>query len=123
MPARDTIHDAVVAALLKDGWVITDDPLVYRYGRRLIYIDLAAESEEGLLKLMREGERIAVEIKSFPGPSDLVSLEHAVGQYVIYNLVLKRSTPHELCISRSPGPRLTSSLASRWRDWSWSVCR
>ncbi|MFN5815248.1 MAG: element excision factor XisH family protein, partial [Pseudanabaena sp.] len=26
MPARDSIHDAVKEAVIKDGWEVTDDP-------------------------------------------------------------------------------------------------
>ncbi len=26
MPARDTIHDVVKQAIIKDGWLFTDDP-------------------------------------------------------------------------------------------------
>ncbi len=26
MPAKDTYHDALRSALVKDGWTITDDP-------------------------------------------------------------------------------------------------
>ncbi|MFN9868505.1 MAG: element excision factor XisH family protein, partial [Pseudanabaena sp.] len=28
MPAKDIYHDNVCNALIKDGWTITDDPLV-----------------------------------------------------------------------------------------------
>ena len=30
MPARDLYHDAVKAALIKDGWTITDDPFMIK---------------------------------------------------------------------------------------------
>jgi hypothetical protein len=32
MPADDSIKPAVVAALTKDGWSITDDPLTVEFG-------------------------------------------------------------------------------------------
>jgi hypothetical protein len=93
MSARDSIHDAVVNALAKDGWQITHDPLMLRYGERRFYIDLGAMDEDSFVGLAREGERIAVEIKSFTGPSEVTSLEHAVGQYVLYNLILQEIDP------------------------------
>ncbi len=62
MPARDLFHNAVVHALQKDGWTITDDPLTIRYGKDRVSIDLGAER---LLAAERGNEKIAVEIKSF----------------------------------------------------------
>ena len=32
MPRKDFYHEVVVNALIKDGWTITDDPLVLSYG-------------------------------------------------------------------------------------------
>ena len=43
MPARNVYHDAVIRALVADGWTITDDPLKLEYGDRKLYVDLAAE--------------------------------------------------------------------------------
>jgi hypothetical protein len=34
MPAKDIYHDAVVAALTKDQWTITHDPLHLRLGKK-----------------------------------------------------------------------------------------
>lgn len=47
MPTRDAIHEAVVNALVKEGWMITDDPFVVQFGGRTLFIDLAANSERG----------------------------------------------------------------------------
>ena len=43
MPARDFYHDAVVKALIADGWTITHDPLKISYGGEDLYVDLGAE--------------------------------------------------------------------------------
>ena len=90
MPAHDRDHDAVCAALVADGWTLTNDPLHLRYAGDDIYIDLAAErliaAEKGL-------RRIAVEIKSFSGPSELADLHGAVGQFVVYREVLAEMDP------------------------------
>jgi hypothetical protein len=59
--ARDLFHDAVRNALVKDGWIITEDPLFLKIGGVEIYIDLGAEK---LIAAERNNEKIAVEIKS-----------------------------------------------------------
>jgi hypothetical protein len=41
MPAKDSIHDAVKTALIKDGWTITDDPLTLDYRGVQVFVDLA----------------------------------------------------------------------------------
>ena len=76
--AKDRYHDCVKNALIKDGWVITHDPLRLPWGGKDMYIDLGAE----LLLAAEKGEqRIAVEIKSFLGRSELEDLERALGQF------------------------------------------
>ena len=70
MPAKDVFHDAVRIGLEKEGWVITDDPLRIEVGDVEMYIDLGAEQ---VLAAEREGEKIAVEIKSFIGTSNISS--------------------------------------------------
>lgn len=88
MPARDLYHDVVVDALTADGWVVTDDPLRLAYGARDFYNDLAAELP---IAAERGGERIAVEVKSFVGASNIRELELAVGQFALYRELLARS--------------------------------
>ncbi len=90
MPRRDLYHDAVVAALEREGGASTDDPLRLVYGGRNLYVDLGAEN---LLAAAKEGRRIAVEIKSFVRVSDLADLENALGQYVLYRDVLAEVEP------------------------------
>ena len=43
MPARDFYHEQVRTALVKDGWVITHDPLRLNWGNKDLYVDLGAE--------------------------------------------------------------------------------
>ncbi len=40
MPAKDLYHNTVITALEKDGWIITNDPLVIRWGKKDLYVDL-----------------------------------------------------------------------------------
>ena len=42
MPAKNLYHDAVIRALVADGWTITDDPLKLEYGDRNLYVESAA---------------------------------------------------------------------------------
>jgi len=93
MPALDIYHDQVKNALIKDGWTITDDPLTIRFGRKVLYVDLAAQR---LLAAERAGSRIAVEIKSFVGRSDVLDLEQALGQFVLYAEVLAETDPDRI---------------------------
>jgi hypothetical protein len=90
MPAKDTYHEAVRTALIRDGWTITHDPYTLTFGSRNVFVDLGAERT---LAAERGGERIAVEIKSFLGASDLTDLEAALGQYVFYRSLLSRADP------------------------------
>ncbi|MEG3838755.1 XisH family protein [Microcoleus sp. herbarium14] len=94
MPARDTYHQTVKNALIKDGWTITHDPLRIRLARgRNLFVDLGAER---MLAAERGAEKIAVEIKSFIGASDMKDLEQAAGQFVLYEGLLKRYYPEYL---------------------------
>jgi hypothetical protein len=88
--ARDLFHEAVRNGLIKDGWTITADPLLVEYGTLDLYIDLGAEKLVGAEK---DGQRIAVEIKSFLGPSTLTEFHLALGQYLNYRLALKAQEP------------------------------
>lgn len=72
---------------MADGWTITDDPLRLSYGGRNVYVDLGAEMPIGAEK---EGRKIAVEIKSFIGESDIHELEIALGQYELYQGILEQ---------------------------------
>ncbi len=86
--AKDKYHEQVKAALLNDGWTITHDPYKIMIGRRRGYIDLGAERE--IIAAEREDEKIAVEIKSFIGVSDLDQFEDAIGQFLVYLFALKK---------------------------------
>lgn len=90
MSARDIYHADVRSALAKDGWTITDDPLRLRWGKKDYYVDLGAEE---FIAAEKPGRRIAVEIKSFLGPSVVDDMEKALGQYLIYRSIMRRRQP------------------------------
>jgi hypothetical protein len=95
MPARDKYHDQCKAALVKDGWMITDDPLRLEFGHKDMYVDLGAEEVIGAEKA---GRKIAVEIKSFLGRSDVADLENALGQFVLYRDVMEKTHPGRILL-------------------------
>ncbi|MBO0931431.1 XisH family protein [Fibrella aquatilis] len=93
MPAKDKFHDIVKLALERESWMITDDPYRIMLGKKKGFIDLAAERLVGAEK---DGQKIAVEIKSFLRPSNLDAFEEALGQFLIYKTALKRIEPDRL---------------------------
>lgn len=90
MPKLDIIHDAVKNALIKDGWIITDDPYIIQYGRTTLYADLGAERP---IAAERDGQKLVIEVKSFIGASKIQDLKEALGQYDIYRYLLEEIAP------------------------------
>ncbi|WP_341527863.1 XisH family protein [Nostoc sp. UHCC 0302] len=94
MSAKDVFHEVVKKALQKDGWQITHDPLSISVGGVNLSIDLAAEK---LIAAEREGEKIAVEVKSFLEKSSAISEFHtALGQFINYRGALRRRQPERV---------------------------
>ena len=94
MPAKDKFHDVVKAALQKDGWQITHDPLLLRIqGITDMYVDLGAEK---LIAADRYGEKIAVEVKSFIGTSTISEFHTAIGQFINYRYALEVQEPERV---------------------------
>ena len=90
MPKLDIIHNAVRNALIKDDWVITDDPYVIQYRKTTLYADLGAEQP---MAAERYGQKLVVEVKSFIGASKIQDLKEALGQYDIYRYLLEEIAP------------------------------
>ncbi len=90
MPARDKYHDCVCNALIKDGWTITNDPYTLKWGTKDLFVDLGAER---VLAAEKGSKKIAVEIKSFIGQSEMADLEQALGQYTLYRAILSQQEP------------------------------
>lgn len=106
MPKRDMYHTAVKQALIKDGWTITHDPLTLSSGVHNLYVDLGAER---VLAAERDGEQIAVEIKSFVGQSEVADMEQALGQYLLYRSLLGATSPLAASCSLCPWTPSTRS--------------
>lgn len=90
MPAKDYYHSHVRAALEKDGWTITDDPLTVKWLGTTLQVDIGAEK---IVAAEKDGHKIAVEIKSFLSASKLEDLKDAIGQFIIYRSALKKAFP------------------------------
>ena len=112
--AKDKYHQVVRTALENDGWVITDDPYKIKLGKRRGYIDLGAE--KGVIAAEKKEEKIAIEIKSFLGNSDLDDFEDALGQFLIYWRALKEKEPERILFLAVP-----SGFYQRFFDDSFFV--
>jgi hypothetical protein len=93
MPAKDAFHQTVKTALLNDGWCITHDPYRIDLGFVDFYIDLGAER---LIAAKKDGEKIAVEIKTFLAPSVISEFHTAIGQFINYRIALEEEDADRL---------------------------
>jgi len=90
MSARDTFHDLVRQALQQDGWTITHDPYALSADSFDLAIDLGAEK---VIAAQRNETKIAVEIKTFAGPSKITEFYSAMGQFIAYRTALDKQDP------------------------------
>ncbi|MFN6565099.1 MAG: XisH family protein [Nostoc sp. ChiSLP01] len=90
MSAKDIFHNAVRSALEKDNWTITHDPLSIKVDEIEFYVDLGAER---ILAAQKAGQKIAVEIKSFIGASEISDFYVALGQTLTYRSALRKKHP------------------------------
>lgn len=91
--ARDLYQNNVRQALEKDGWHITHDPYPVRIEDVGYEIDLGAEM---LIAAQKDSHKIAVEIKSFAGPSTINEFHKAVGQFNDYYVALLIQEPERV---------------------------
>jgi hypothetical protein len=91
--ARDFYHNNMREALQKDNWFITDDPYYTKVDDVGYEIDFGAES---LLIAERGNVKIAVEVKSFIGPSTVNEFHKAVGQFNDYYVALEIQDPERI---------------------------
>ena len=90
MPRYDAHHEIVKTALRRDGWTVTDDPLVLEYKDMTLFADLGAERT---LAAEKGEEKVAVEVKVFGSPSLTTDLQKAIGQYDLYQFLLSQIDP------------------------------
>ncbi len=97
--ARDLYHKNVRQALESDGWLITHDPYPIKIDDVGYEIDLAAEP---LIAAEKDELKIAIEIKSFVGPSNVNEFHKAVGQFNDYFVALEISDPSRVLFLAIP---------------------
>ena len=88
--AKDFFHNIFKEILLTDGWKITHDPYQVRVGKIGYEIDFGAEK---LIAAEKDNVKIAIELKSFNGPSNINECHKAVGQFNDYFVVLEMLDP------------------------------
>lgn len=93
MSRRDTYHETVKRALVKDGWTISHDPLRITYEGTTVSTDLGAEKATIAAGQQIAVEIIAVEVKDLDSESVISEFEKALGQYRLYRALLKRTDP------------------------------
>ena len=97
MGRRDTHHQAVRRALVKDGWQITHDPFRLTFAGTVVSTDLGAQrpidAPDGQSIAV---EIIAVEVKDFDNQQMLSEFEKALGQFHLYRSLLKRYEPERV---------------------------
>jgi hypothetical protein len=97
--ARDFYHNIVKYALIKDGWRITHDPYKIKIEDIGYEIDLGAEP---MIAAEKGGQVIAVEIKSFVGPSNINEFHRAIGQFIDYSIALEEEDPNRILFLAIP---------------------
>jgi hypothetical protein len=84
--AKDKYHNLVKKALVELGWFVTHDPFYIPTLKRKLEVDLGAER---IIAAEKGNQKIAVEIKSFVGLSEIHEFYKALGQFNYYQLALE----------------------------------
>ncbi len=88
--AKDKIHFIVKQALINDGWEITHDPYIIETKDVDFEVDLGAEK---ILAAEKQGQKIAVEVKSFIATSFVYEFHRILGQMLNYSIGIEDFEP------------------------------
>ncbi len=119
MPRKDKYHEVVRVALEKDGWTITDDPLTVQVGVQDIYIDLAAEKD--IIGAEKNGDRIAIEIKSMLRRSQFFDYYASLGQFLVYRLAIERTNLQRVLFLAIPASAYSDFLKNDIFQEAWKA--
>lgn len=97
--AKDLYHNNVREALEKDGWAITHDPYPVNIEEVGYEIDFGAEP---LIAAEKDELLIAIEVKSFVGPSTVNEFHKAIGQFNDYSVALEIQDPNRMLFLAIP---------------------
>lgn len=87
----DIYYRAIVRDALKtDGWTITHDSYLLKFGDEEFDRESVSDSPMGAEKGSRH---IAVVVKSFLGRSPIAELERALGQFLLQRHLMKQTEP------------------------------
>jgi len=111
MSRKDVFHESVKRGLEKEQWHISSDPLELQWEEIRVKIDLAAER---LIAAERGEEKIAVEIKSFVSPSLISDFHTALGQFLVYRIMLDEKQPDRLLYLAVPREVYRTFFQSRF---------
>jgi XisH protein len=89
--AKDKIHNIVKQVLINDGWTITHDPYIIETKDVDFEVDLGAEK---ILAAEKQGQKIAVEVKSFAATSFVYEFHRILGQMLNYTLGIEDFEPN-----------------------------
>jgi len=110
LPAKDRYHDAVIHALIKDGWKITGEQVKVIIEDRYLFIDIEATKAA-------DDRIVLIEVKELENtPSPVAALAAALGQYFLYRTALADvdiQTPLYLAVPKTTHEGILSEKLGR----------
>lgn len=110
MPAKDRYHDAVIHALIKDGWKITGEQVKVIIEDRYLFIDIEATKAA-------DDRIVLIEVKELEtASSPVAALASALGQYFLYRTALADvdiQTPLYLAVPKTTHEGILSEKLGR----------
>jgi hypothetical protein len=110
---QSEFHGAVKRALLKDGWIIINEPFLIAFGQRRTQADFGAER---IITAGQPSDQIAVNVAASLRLPRLDQLERAIGRHVIQETWLDEIEPNRtlyLAISYSDYSALLQDTSTK----------